>query len=74
MIFGKGYALIPSYFDRTLAFARAPLLQLPLSVVGVLCLVAAAYDVPHTRLVGSVLWAGGVVLSYRLSVQASVVR
>lgn len=62
MIFGKGYALIPSYFDRTLAFARAPLLQLPLSVVGVLCLVTAAFDVPHTRLVGSVLWAGGVVL------------
>jgi hypothetical protein len=62
MLFGKGYALIPSYFDRTLAFGRAPFLQLPLSALGVLGLVAAAYDVPYTYVAGSVLWASGVGL------------
>lgn len=59
MIFGKGYALVPSYFDRTLAFPRAPAVQLPLSTVGVLGLVAATQEVAHAQLLGSVLWASG---------------
>ncbi|MFC3959418.1 hypothetical protein [Halovivax cerinus] len=35
VIFGKAYALVPSYFDRQLRFPRAPLVHLPLAVVGV---------------------------------------
>jgi hypothetical protein len=62
MIFGKGYALIPSYFDRTLAFERAPTLQLALSTPGVLGLAAATEAIPHALLIGSVLWAGGVLV------------
>ncbi|MDX1746408.1 MAG: hypothetical protein R3324_10765, partial [Halobacteriales archaeon] len=34
MLFGKAYALVPSYFVRDLAFPRAPMRQLPFSVTG----------------------------------------
>jgi hypothetical protein len=62
MIFGKGYALIPSYFDRNLVFERAPTLQIGLSTLGVLSLVAAAAGVAETLLLGATLWAGGVAV------------
>jgi hypothetical protein len=62
MIFGKGYALIPSYFDRNISFTRAPTLQLGFSTLGVLCLVAAATGFAETLLLGSVLWASGVAV------------
>jgi hypothetical protein len=51
-----------SYFDRTLAFERAPTLQLALSTPGVLGLAAATEAIPHALLLGSVLWAGGVLV------------
>ena len=35
VIFGKAYALVPTYFDRQLAAPRAPLVHLPLAIVGV---------------------------------------
>lgn len=41
VIFGKAYALVPSYFDRQLAAPSAPLVHLPLAVLGVLGLFAA---------------------------------
>lgn len=62
MIFGKGYALIPSYFDRNISFTLAPTLQFGLSTLGVLALVASAAGVAETLLFGSVLWAGGVAV------------
>ncbi len=34
MVFGKAYALVPSYFDRELAFPRAPFAHLPLAITG----------------------------------------
>lgn len=62
MVFGKAYALVPSYFDRELAVARAPLVHLPLAVVGTTLLAAASFSVtaPELETVGAVLWAGGV--------------
>lgn len=62
MIFGKGYALIPSYFNRTLAFPHAPGLQLVCSTTAVLGLVTAAFDVPYALVFGSTLWATGVAV------------
>ena len=35
VIFGKAYALVPTYFDRRLVAPRAPLVHLPLAIVGV---------------------------------------
>lgn len=62
MIFGKGYALIPSYFDRNISVTRAPTLQIGLSTLGVVALAAAAAGVAETLLLGAVLWAGGVAV------------
>lgn len=62
MIFGKGYALIPSYFDRTLVFERAPTLQLPLSSFGVCGLLGATQEIAYSHTVGAVLWGSGVVV------------
>ncbi|MFC7215895.1 hypothetical protein ACFQO4_17635 [Saliphagus sp. GCM10025334] len=42
VVFGKGYSLLPSYFDRTLAFPRAPAVHLPLAAVGTGCLALGA--------------------------------
>ncbi|WP_247730762.1 hypothetical protein [Halovivax limisalsi] len=36
VVFGKAYALVPSYFDRELALPSAPLAHLPFATVGVL--------------------------------------
>jgi len=61
-VFGKAYALVPSYFDRALVPARAPAAQLPLSVVGVGCLAASGVGPAWLRPVGAVLWASGVTV------------
>lgn len=62
MIFGKGYALIPAYFDRTLASAHAPAVHLPLSALGVIGLVMATQDVADAQHVGVILWCSGVAV------------
>lgn len=62
MVFGKAYALVPSYFERTLAFQRAPAVQFPLVLFGTLGLVVDTTSrVPSwTGTVGAVLWSLGV--------------
>jgi hypothetical protein len=63
-VFGKAYALVPSYFDRRLAFPRAPALHLPLAVFGTAGVAGAAAGVLPTPLdaVGAALWALGCVV------------
>ncbi|QGA81786.1 hypothetical protein [Halomicrobium sp. LC1Hm] len=63
-VFGKSYALVPSYFDRTLATPRAPAVQFPLSVVGVVALaVGTRPGVPGVvSTVGAVAWFAGVLV------------
>lgn len=63
-VFGKGYALLPTYFDRTLAFARAPAIQLPLSALGTVAIAASPFaGVPQWVLVaGAALWLAGVLV------------
>lgn len=38
VVFGKAYALVPSYFDRDLAWPRAPAVQAPLTGLGAVAL------------------------------------
>ncbi len=64
MIFGKGYSLIPSYFDRELAHWQAPVAQFPLTVLGTVALALATItnvDVPLKTL-GALTWTVGVVV------------
>lgn len=58
-VFGKAYALVPSYFDRSLAVPRAPALHHPLAAGGTAAMAAAAVGVGPSSmgLVGRVLWA-----------------
>lgn len=61
VVFGKAYALVPTYFDRQLAFPRAPAVQFPLSVLGVAGLAGGALGGPAAlSFVGSALWLAGV--------------
>lgn len=62
MVFGKAYALIPSYFDRELAAPRAGMAHLPLAVVGTAGMAADAAGIAETGTVGSLAWAGGVAV------------
>ena len=64
VLFGKAYALVPAYFDRELAVARAPAVQFPLVVLGTASLVAASLDVGPAALssVGALFWGLGVAL------------
>lgn len=64
MIFGKAYALIPSYFDRDLVFARGPILQFPLVVGGAVGFATASFGAgPAWLSAGSaMLWSLGVVV------------
>jgi hypothetical protein len=72
VVFGKAYSLVPSYFDRSLAFPRAPAVHLPLAVGGTAAMALDSIGVAHlgidgpglTRLgdAGAVAWALGVVV------------
>jgi hypothetical protein len=63
-VFGKAYSLVPSYFDRQLAWQRAPQIQLPLLMVGVLALALARWGIgPELLETGGVIaWVGGVAV------------
>jgi hypothetical protein len=63
-VFGKAYSLIPAYFDRQLAWARAPQVQLPLTAVGVLALAGAHWrgGWELLEMLGALSWAGGVAV------------
>lgn len=64
MVFGKAYALVPSYFARDLAIPHAPAVQYPLVVLGTLGLVADAVTVGPSCIgsVGAVLWSLGAAV------------
>lgn len=64
MVFGKAYTLIPSYFDRDLAFAYSPVAQYPFTSLGAVGLTASHFQgVPETvGVLGGVLWSIGVVV------------
>ena len=63
-VFGKAYSLVPTYFDRTLRFPRAPAVQFPLTVTGTASLALGAVPGNHPLLesVGAVLWTAGVAV------------
>jgi len=64
VVFGKAYALVPSYFDRDLAWSVAPAVQFPLSVVGVagLALGPVAGVPDFAGAIGAVAWTLGVAV------------
>ncbi|MFB6253263.1 MAG: hypothetical protein ABEI06_01475, partial [Halobacteriaceae archaeon] len=64
MIFGKAYSLLPSYFDRDLQWGQAPAFQLPLTVLGTICLSLGWVSGAPTwvKLLGSVLWTAGIII------------
>lgn len=64
VVFGKAYALLPSYYDRRLVAPRAPAIHLPLSVAGAACLAMAPLDgVPRVAAaVGAAAWGLGVAV------------
>jgi hypothetical protein len=64
MVFGKAYALVPSYFDSELAFPQGIKIQFPLVVVGTTGLVVASLGIGPVWLTagGAVLWCLGVVI------------
>jgi len=61
-VFGKSYALLPAYFDRSLAVPWAPAFQFPLSVGGVVALAlgAQSWVFDGATTVGVVAWFAGV--------------
>jgi len=62
MVFGKAYSLVPTYFDRQLAFARAPAVQFPFTVAGTGGLVGASLQVGPLWFgsAGAILWSLGI--------------
>ncbi|MFB6169839.1 MAG: hypothetical protein ABEJ06_01720 [Haloarculaceae archaeon] len=63
VVFGKAYALVPSYFDRPLAAAWPTAVQLPATAGGALALAWwTAGGPPVVGAVGGVLWAAGVAV------------
>lgn len=63
VIFAKAYSLIPTYFNRELAFTRAPAVQFPLTVAGVIGLVAGSLSTATVLgQVGAVGWLLGVLV------------
>lgn len=63
-VFGKAYSLVPSYFDRTLAWPSAPMVQFPLTTAGVAGLALSEWRVGPEWLAaaGATLWVAGVVV------------
>ncbi|WP_436927047.1 hypothetical protein [Halosimplex amylolyticum] len=64
VVFGKAYSLVPSYFDRDLAWPYAPAITLPLAAVGTAGLALEAVDgVPGVvRPIGAWSWALAVAV------------
>ncbi|MFC7019379.1 hypothetical protein [Halomicroarcula sp. GCM10025743] len=62
VLFGKAYALVPSYFDRPLAAPSAPLVQLPLSVLGAAGIALSPVGPGWVGPLGVGLWAAGVAV------------
>ncbi|MFB6097488.1 MAG: hypothetical protein ABEJ74_08880 [Haloferacaceae archaeon] len=63
VVFGKAYALVPSYFERSLATSRTEVLHLPLSALGVAALAwGVAGGPPVAATAGAALWSLGVAL------------
>ena len=62
IVFGKGYSLIPSYFETQLAFPRAPAVQLPLTLLGtaVLALSAGGFDPISSSIAGTTITLGAI--------------
>jgi hypothetical protein len=58
---GKAYSLVPSYFDRELAFPRAPAVTLPATALGVVGMASVEYArlSEPVELVATTLWALG---------------
>lgn len=63
-LFGKAYALIPTYFERDFQTPKLPAIQLPLSVGGVLGLASAGFPAMPDVLVtvGAIAWMLGVIV------------
>ncbi|WP_336136690.1 hypothetical protein [Natronomonas amylolytica] len=59
MVFGKAYALVPSYFDRPLAFPKAPLVHLPLAAGGTAAMALDTAGFVDLWAVGAAAWALG---------------
>jgi hypothetical protein len=61
---GKGYALVPSYFDRTLAYPGAPAVSLPLLSLGTVGLAVAPFGgiPPVVGIAGAICWALGALV------------
>jgi hypothetical protein len=64
VVFGKAYSLVPTYFDRELAFSHAPRVQFPFVVAGAGGLVGSSLQIGPTWLgpAGAVLWSLGVAV------------
>ncbi|WP_459192155.1 hypothetical protein [Halosimplex sp. J119] len=64
VVFGKAYSLVPSYFDRELAWPHVPAVHLPLAVVGTAGLAAEPVDgMPEVvGAFGAWSWALGVAV------------
>jgi len=64
VVFGKAYALVPSYFDRSLAWERAPAVHLPLALVGTAGLALASLaGVPSAvGAAGATAWTAGAAV------------
>ncbi|MFB6154517.1 MAG: hypothetical protein ABEJ22_01395 [Haloferacaceae archaeon] len=64
VVFGKAYALVPSYFERSLEPTWPPAVQLPLTALGAVAVAAAGHpSVPAVvDTVGAAAWAAGVVV------------
>ncbi|WP_158059238.1 hypothetical protein [Halorussus halophilus] len=61
-VVGKGYALVPTYFERSLTVRRAPVATLPLLTLGSLGMAAASVPAVPTTLaaIGAVCWGVGM--------------
>ena len=62
ILFGKAYALVPSYFGRDLGWEAGPAVQFPLSVLGTTGLALVPFGPPWLRPVGTTLWVSGVAV------------
>ena len=64
-VFGKAYSLVPTYFDREVAFARAPLVQFPFTLAGTALLALDGVrfvDVHWIGQAGATSWVLGVAV------------